>query len=117
MSKFIPDPQIQSLRAMRAGDISFALPSPLVMTVGAQHTAIAQPIVLQSIVFPPAVPAVVAVVATPSESPIISSAFQTILSEDTLQSKSLIAVESVEALSGTPSESPVVGVAFATSVV
>lgn len=117
MSKFIPDPQIQSLKAMRAGDIAFALPSPATMTIGKQSTATAQPITLKSITPPPAVPAVNSPVATPSESPVVGEAFQTILSQDALQSISLTITNALETLAGTPSESPTVGVAFSTSVV
>lgn len=117
MSKFIPDPQVQQLRAMRAGDIAIALPTPLVMTIGKQSVATAQPIVTQPVTVGPAVQTLVALSGTPSESPVIGSSFATLLSQDALQSKSLSAIESLEALSGTPSESPVVGVGFATLVV
>lgn len=114
MSKFIPDPQIQSLRAMRAGDIS--MPAPVAMDVGVGHAAIAQPIVQLSKSLS-TVESVGSPVATPSESPVMSRTFETRLSVDTAQSKSLSAIESFEALSGTPSESLVVGVGFSTSVI
>lgn len=117
MSKFLPDPQIQSLKAMRAGDIAFGQGSPTPITVGVQHTATPQPVVNQSITPPPAVPSTVALSGTPSESPTVGVAFAQTLSQDAAQSVSVTAVESTEALSGTPSESPVVGVAFGTSVV
>lgn len=117
MSKFLPDPQIQSLRAMRAGDIAFAVGSPAVMSLGKSSFAFPQPITLKSITVGPAVPTVGSPVATPSESPVVTRAFQTILSQDALQSKSLVAVASLETLTAMPSESPVVGVGFSTSVI
>ena len=116
MSKFLPDPQIQSLRAMRSGDIAFAIGAPAVQTIGKQSIAFAQPFIqlarslttVESVGFP---------VATPNESPIIGDAFQTILTQNVLESISLAAAESLEALSGTPSEAPVIGVAFTTTVI
>lgn len=117
MSKFLPDPQVQSLRAMRAGDIAIALPTPIVMTIGTQAVADPQPVVTVPITFAPAVPALQALSGTPSESPTVGSAFATLLSQNALQSKSVAAVQSLEALSGTPSESPTVGVATGTSVI
>lgn len=117
MSKFLPDPQVQSLRAMRAGDIAIALPTPLIMTIGTQATAQAQPVVTQSITVAPAVPALEALSGTPAESPTLSAVATTETTQDTDQSKSLVAVESLETLSGTPSESPTVGVATGTVVV
>jgi hypothetical protein len=117
MSKFIPDPQIQQLRAMRAGDIAIAQATPAIQTIGKSSVAFAQPLVVIPIAPPPAVPAVNSPVATPNESPVIGKATATTLSQDALQSISAVAVESLETLAGTPSESPVVGVAFTTSVV
>jgi hypothetical protein len=117
MSKFLPDPQIQSLKAMRAGDIAIGLPTPQTAVIGVAHTATPQPIVTQAISPPAAVPSTEALAGTPSESPVVSSAFATTLSVNANQSKSLTTTEALEALSGTPSESPVVGVATGTSVV
>lgn len=117
MSKFLPDPQVQSLRAMRAGDIAIALPTPLIMTIGTAHAAQAQPVINQAITVAPAVPTTPALSGTPSESPTLSAVAATELSQDTSQSKSLVAIESLETLSGTPSESPTVGVATGTVVV
>lgn len=114
MSKFIPDPQIQSLKAMRAGDIS--MPTPVTMDVGVGNSATAQPIVQLSKSLG-TVESVGSPVATPSESPVMSRTFETRLSVNTAQSKSLSTIESLVASSGSPSESPVVGVGFATSVI
>lgn len=117
MSKFIPDPQIQSLRAMRAGDIAIANPSPLVMTIGKSSVAFVQPLIQLSRVVPPAVPSLVALSGTPSESPVISRSFTTTLTQNVFKSVSVSAVNALEALAGTPSEAPTVGVAFTTSVI
>lgn len=117
MSKFLPDPQVQSLRAMRAGDIAIALPTPLVMTVGTNAVAEAQPVVGVSITVAPAVPTTPALSGTPAESPTLTAVATTETTQNTAQSKSLVAVESLETLSGTPSESPTVGVATGTVVV
>jgi hypothetical protein len=119
MSKFLPDPQIQSLRAMRAGDISFALPTPLVSTVGVQHLAFAQPTVNEPIVFPAPVPAIEPISGMPSEvgGP-IGVVAATTLSEDVLQSSPFPdPVAALETLAGMPSESPVIGVGTSTSVI
>lgn len=117
MSKFLPDPQIQSLRAMRAGDIAFAQASPVAMTVGTQATASPQPVITKSITVAPAVPALQALSGTPSESPVVGVTPVTLTTQNSNQSVNVAAVESLETLSGTPSESPVVGVATGTLVV
>lgn len=117
MSKFIPDPQIQSLRAMRAGDIAFALPAPATMLIGKQSLATPQPIVFQSVVPPAPVDALVAVAGPFNESPVVGVADDFTLSVDVFQSVSLLTTNALEAIAGTPNESPVVGVAFGTSVV
>jgi hypothetical protein len=117
MSKFLPDPQIQSLRAMRAGDIAFAQASPVAMTIGTQATASPQPVITKSITVGPVVPALEALSGTPSESPVVGVASATVTTQNANQSISVVAVESLETLAGTPSESPVVGVATGTLVV
>lgn len=117
MSKFLPDPQIQSLKAMRAGDIAFALPSPAVMTIGKQSTATPQPRTTKSITVAPAVPSLETLSGTPSQSPTLSVAKATVTSQNTSKSVSMTTTEALETLSGTPSESPVIGVGKATSVV
>lgn len=116
MSKFIPDPQIQSLRAMRAGDIAIALPTPVIAAVGKQSVAFVQPIVRQSESLA-AVPSLEAVSGPFGESPVIGDVFATTLSTDTLQSKSLGTTNAIEAVSGPFNESPVVGVGTGTSVI
>lgn len=119
MSKFLPDPQIQSLRAMRAGDISFALPTPLVSTIGVDHVAFSQPTVQQSISFPAPAPTIEPLSGMPSEvgGP-IGVVAATNLSEDALQSATFpAAVPAIETLAGMPSESPVIGVGTSTSVI
>jgi hypothetical protein len=116
MSKVLPDPQIQSLRAMRAGDIAIALPTPVVSTVGVLPVATAQPIVTMPETAV-AVPSDVVLSGTPSETAGVGSAFANTLSQDPAASESFLTANSLEALSGTPNESPVVGVGTATSVV
>lgn len=119
MSKFLPDPQVQSLRAMRAGDISFALPTPLVSTIGVDFVAFAQPTTQESITFPAPVPAIEPLSGMPSEvgGPIVVVPTTT-LSEDALESINFpAAVPALETLAGMPSESPVIGVGFSTSVI
>ena len=49
MSRVLPDPQIVSLRAMRAGDIAMALPSPGTMTVGVTKSGVPSPEGLKSV--------------------------------------------------------------------
>jgi hypothetical protein len=115
MSKFLPDPQIQSLRAMRAGDIAFA--SGGIVTVGVAHQAIAQPIVNQPTAPPAPVQTLEPVVALASENPLVGVVDTTTLSQDALESINVAAVASLEALSGTPSETPVIGVATGTTVI
>lgn len=113
MSKFIPDPQIQSLRPMRAGDIAFANGGTI--TIGKQSVAIPQPIVTQSKSLT-TVPSTEAIAGTPSESPMIGEATGTLLSQDTAISVNVGTTNALETLSGTPSESPTVGVGTSTSV-
>jgi hypothetical protein len=116
MSKFLPDPQIQSLRAMRAGDIAFA--NGGTVSIGKQHIAFPQPTALESIAMPAAVPALETVAGMPSEAPVIGNAFATTLSQDALESIALpAAVEALETLAGMPTEAPVIGVATGTSVI
>lgn len=114
MSKFIPDPQIQSLVPMRAGDIAFAQGG--VMTIGKQSMAARSPEGLAS-ASPVAVPALEAVSGPFNESPVVGSAFATTLSVDALQSKSLGTTDALEAVSGPFNETPVIGVGTGTSVV
>ena len=114
MSKFIPDPQIQSLVPMRAGDIAFAQGG--VMTIGKQSVATAQPIVGQSVA-PATVDTLEAVSGPFNESPVVGVVDDTTLSVDALESVSLLTTNALEALSGTPGESPVVGVGTGTSVI
>ena len=116
MSKILPDPQIQQLKAARAGVIAIALPTPVVATIGKTSIAFAQPLVqlTRSLT---TVPSLQAIAGTPSESPVTSDSFTTKLTQNVFQSVSLVVVESLETLAGTPSESPTVGVAFTTSVI
>lgn len=116
MSRFIADPQIQSLRAMRAGDIAIALPTPVASTVGVVSVATAQPIVTMPETAV-AVPSDVALSGTPSEAPTQGAAFSFTTTDDVFVAASFLSANSLEALSGTPNESPVVGVGTATSVV
>ncbi|MGE5663132.1 MAG: hypothetical protein ACM31I_02240 [Deltaproteobacteria bacterium] len=114
MSKFIPDPQIQSLAPMRAGDIAFAQGG--VMTIGKQSVATAQPIVNQSKSLA-SVESLGAVSGPFNESPVIGVADDFTLSVDALQSKSLGTTNALEALAGIFNETPVIGVGTGTSVV
>ena len=116
MSKFLPDPQIQSLRAMRAGDIAFGQPPSVPQVIGVSAVAQAQPIISQS-VSPVAVPSQGPVSGPFNASPVVGEATATTLSDNTAMSVSLTAVPTTPALSGTPSETPVVGVGTATSVI
>lgn len=114
MSKFLPDPQIQSLKAMRAGDI--AIGNGGTITVGVAPVAVAQPIVNIPIA-PTTSNSLETLAGTPSETPVVSVVPTTLLSQDTTISVTPTTVESVETLAGTPTETPTVGVAFGTSVV
>lgn len=119
MSKFLPDPQIQSLKAMRAGDIAFGNGGNPV--VGVLPLATAQPIVNIPIAPPAPPPTLEVVVSPPGETPAGPTVAPTFtLSVDAAMSVNLgggDVVNSLEALAGTPSETPTVGVAFGTSVV
>lgn len=116
MSKFLPDPQIQSLKAMRAGDIAFA--NGGVATVGVQHIAFPQPTAQESIILTPAVPSFETLAGMPTEAPVVGSAFAPTLSQDALQSITVpAAVPALETLAGMPTEAPVIGVATGTSVI
>ena len=114
MSKFLPDPQIQSLKAMRAGDIAFGQGGTL--AVGKQSVAIAQPIInLNRSVT--AVPGTEPVSGPFNEAPVIGEAIQTLLSVDVAQSVAPVAAESTVTVDGPFNESPVIGVAVGTSVI
>ena len=115
MSKFLPDPQIQSLKAMRAGDI--AIGNGGTKTVAVSAVATAQPIVTINIAPPAPVNALVSLAGTPTETPVLGVATATALSQDTTISVNVVAIESLETLAGTPAEAPTIGVAFGTSVV
>lgn len=117
MSRVIPDPQIISLRAMRSGDIAFALPSPVILPVGVSFFATAQPIVSLLRTIADAVPDSVGIAGTPSEAPIQGSAFSFTLTDDVFAATSLLTANSLETLAGNPSESPVLSVGKSTSVV
>ena len=114
MSKFIPDPQIQSLVPMRAGDIAFAQGG--VMTIGKQSVATAQPIVGQSVALA-AVESSGPVAGPFNESPVVGVVDAFTLSVDALQSKSLGTTDALEAVSGPFNETPVIGVGTGTSVI
>ena len=66
MSRVLPDPQIVSLRAMRAGDIAMALPSPGTMTVSVSKSGVPSPEGTKSVTVSAAVPATNGPDATPS---------------------------------------------------
>lgn len=115
MSKFLPDPQIQSLKAMRAGDI--AIGNGGTKTVGVSAVATPQPIVNIPIAPPAPTSALVSLAGTPTETPVLGVATATALSQDTTISVNPTTVESLETLAGMPTETPTIGVAFGTSVV
>jgi len=114
MSKFLPDPQIQSLRAMRAGDIAFAQGGT--MTVGVQKIAFAQPLIqlARSLI---AVPDLGSVSSPAAETPTVGVAFTETLSVDALQSIPLLTSNSLVTPDVPAGEAPTVGVATSTSVV
>ena len=66
MSRVLPDPQIVQLRAMRAGDIAVAIPSPDTMTVGATKFAATSPEGVKAVTVSAAVPTTNGPDATPS---------------------------------------------------
>jgi hypothetical protein len=111
MSKFAIDPQVQSLRAMRAGDIAIALPTPVVLAVGVAPVAFAQPRLALAYGVT-SVESIVAVTATPAESAAVSAPFVTNLSTDTYKPISIACPNTLEALTAMPSQSPVVGIGF-----
>lgn len=115
MSKFLPDPQIQSLRAMRAGDIAFG--NGGTKTIGVVPVATAQPIVNIPIAPPAPTLTTPALAGTPTETPVVGVATATTLSQDTTISVNPTTVESLETLAGMPTETPTIGVSFGTSVV
>jgi hypothetical protein len=119
MSRISPDPQIVSLRAMRAGDIAFAVNgAPGSMTVVVSPLATAQPIVGMAIPTPVATPSQSGPDAAPAETPTQTVSFSETTSQDPTKSVSVpAATESQETLAGTPSETPVVTVGKGTSVV
>lgn len=116
MSSFSVDPQIQQLRAARAGDIAFASPSPAVHTIGKAHRVIAN-VPLSGTALLTAVLSDEPLSGMPSETagPIVT-AFVTQPSADTFETASLAATEALETLTGTLVESPVIGVGTGTSV-
>lgn len=114
MSKFIPDPQIQSLRPMRAGDIAFAQGGTI--TIGKQSVALRSPEGIQSVA-PVAVPTTPAISGPFNESPVTGVVDTTSLSADASANITPVAVESTPAISGPFNESPLVGVKTGTSVV
>lgn len=117
MSKFIPDPQIQSLKAMRAGDIAFANGGNPV--VGVAPLAFAQPIVNIPVTPPAPPPTLEAVVSPAGETPAGPTVAPTTRTSDDAAISVLMGgvTDALEALAGTPNETPTVGVAFGTSVV
>lgn len=114
MSKLIPDPQIQSLRAMRAGDISFANGGTI--TIGKQSVAVRSPegVVNESV---DAIPSVEAVLGPFNDNPPVGVVDAFTLSEDAAVSISPSSVPSIETLVGLFSESPAIGVGIGTSVI
>jgi hypothetical protein len=114
MSKFIPDPQIQSLQAMRRGDI--AMPANPTKAVGVVPVAQAQPIVTQAVA-PVAAPGQGPLAGIFNENPVTSNTFVTTLSDDAAISVNPSAALTTPAITSMPAETPVVGVAKATSVI
>lgn len=90
MSRILPDPQIVQLRAMRAGDIAIALPSPATATVGVAPLAAASPLVLPMITVTPAAPSQGTIDGTPSDTAgPVGESFATTLTQDVLISVGL----------------------------
>lgn len=114
MSKVLPDPQIQSLKAMRAGDIAFAQGGTI--TVGVQKVVFAQPLVTIARTAV-AVESLGTVVTPAGEAPVVGKAFADTLSQDALISIPLLTSNSLVTPDVPATESPTVGVAVSTSVV
>lgn len=113
MSKFIPDPQIQSLKAMRAGDI--AMPTPTTLTIGKVSQAVLNPTAGVSVSMT-AAESTVALTATLPESPTIGIADTTTVSLDATESISMSAVDTTVSVA-TTNENLTIGVATSTSTV
>lgn len=117
MSRVSPDPQIQQLRAARAGAVALSLPTLTIAELGVVALGVLSP---QGAVMvtPVAQDSVVVVAGTPAVGPLgLGKSKATTLSKNVLKSISLSSVKSLETLSGTPTTSPVIGVVPGTSVV
>ncbi len=114
MSKALPDPQIQTIRAARAGAIAFGdagtLTPPTTVVQANVDVVIAIPISAA------AVPTTPALSGTPGESPAIGIVDDTRINVEAAAALSVTAVPTTVALSGTPAESPTIGVGVGTSV-
>lgn len=90
MSRTLPDPQIVQLRAVRAGDIAVALPSPATATVIVSSLAAPSPLILPVVTLSPAAPSLGTIDGTPSQTAgPVGESFVTILSQDVLKSVDL----------------------------
>ena len=117
MSRFQPDPQIQQLRAARAGIVALRQPAEVIeQTIGVGQAGVISPFGNKPIM-PVSVPSVMALAGTPSSAPTVGHSFATTKSVNNSASISLVPSNSLEALAGTPSETPVVVVAPTTSVI
>ena len=117
MSRVTPDPQIQQLRAARAGAVALSLPTLTIAELGVVALGVLSPQGAK-VVSPVALDSVPAVTATPSVGPIVlGKSKATTLSTNVQKSKSLSSVNSLETLAGTPTASPVIGILTGTSVI
>lgn len=113
MSKILPDPQIQTLRAARAGAIAFGDGGTIAPTAAVGTTV---DVTIEVPISAAAVPSTPALSGTPGESPAIGVVDDTRINVEAAAALSVTAVPSTPALSGTPAESPTIGVGIGTSV-
>ena len=116
MSRVSPDPQIQQLRAAKAGAVALSLPTLTIAQLGVVALGVLSPQGAK-VVAPDAQESVAAVVALAGASPTMAKMDATTLSTNVQESISMTAVDSLETLSGTPTLSPVIGVVTGTSVI
>lgn len=117
MSRFSPDPQIQQLRAARAGIVAGVHPAELIQqTIGVTQAGVISPFGAKPIM-PVATPSIEALAGMPTMAPTVGEAVSTTKSDNTSASISPTPTNSIETLAGTPNETPVVVVAPTTSVI
>ena len=117
MSKVTPDPQIQQLRAARAGAVALSLPTLTIAELGVVALGVLSPQGAK-VVMPVAQDSVVVVAGTPAAGPVsLGKSKSTTVSKNVQKSVSVPLSNSLETLSGTPTASPLIGVVPGTSVI